>query len=261
LANALASAPDGYIVKPYNEHSLRTTIEVAFSRHAAERIARLAYERERAQLEQKYSDMTSLARRLRRESTLDPLTGLCNRRRLEDIARREISFGQRDRHAVGLVLLDLDHFKQMNDSFGHAAGDAALCGVADLVKSRVRSYDVACRYGGEEIIIVVPGEAAAGATALAEYLRTGIEGLELTFADLRLPRLTASFGVSSFPEHGWEFDGVLAAADKALYRAKRGGRNRVVTATLEDVRQSESTTTGRCALIRDIEAGDDRGDG
>ena len=108
--------------EPYNEHSLRTTIEVAFSRHEADRVARIAHERERARLEQKYSDMTSLARRLRREATRDPLTGLCNRRRLDDIAKREISFGQRDSHAVGFILLDLDRFKQTNDTYGHAAG-------------------------------------------------------------------------------------------------------------------------------------------
>src|SRR5689334_10900048 len=162
LSRALATEPDGYLVKPYNEHSLRTTIEVAFVRHEAERTSRTAHERERAQLEQKYSDMTSLARRLRRESTRDPLTGLCNRRRLDDIAKREICFGQRDSHPVGFVLLDLDRFKQMNDTFGHPAGDTVLRAVADLLRSRIRVYDVACRYGGEEIVIVVPGETSAG---------------------------------------------------------------------------------------------------
>src|ERR1041384_4480884 len=89
LSRALATEPDGYLVKPYNEHTLRTTIEVAFCRHEAQRASRVAHERERVRLEQKYSDMTTLARRLRREATRDPLTGLCNRRRLEDIAKRE----------------------------------------------------------------------------------------------------------------------------------------------------------------------------
>lgn len=276
LSHALATEPDGYLVKPYNEHSLRTTIEVAFCRHEAGRTARAAHERERAQLEQKYSDMTSLARRLRREATLDPLTGLCNRRRLHDIARREISFGQRDGHAVGFILLDLDRFKQLNDSFGHAAGDTALRAVADLLKARIRSYDVACRYGGEEIVVVVPGETASGAAALAEYLRASIEMLAITCEGASLPRLTASFGVSSFPEHGWELESVIAAADKALYRAKSEGRNRVIVATIADVpgpsssasaaapdgrsangRPPRSGTTGLCPLLGELESGDD----
>jgi diguanylate cyclase (GGDEF)-like protein len=278
LSRALATEPDGYLVKPYNEHSLRTTIEVAFCRHEAGRTTRAAHEheRERERLEQKYSDMTSLARRLRREATRDPLTGLCNRRRLHDIARREISFGQRDGHPVGFILLDLDRFKQLNDSFGHAAGDIALRAVADLLKSRIRTYDVACRYGGEEMVIVVPGETASGAAALAEHLRASIEMLAIACEGESLPRLTASFGVSSFPEHGWELESAIVAADKALYRAKSEGRNRVIVATIADVpapsssasaaapggrsvsgRIPRSGTTGPCALIGELETSDD----
>jgi diguanylate cyclase (GGDEF)-like protein len=278
LSRALATQPAGYLVKPYNEHSLRTTIEVAFSRHEADRVARIAHERERARLEQKYSAMTSLARRLRREATRDPLTGLSNRRRLDDIARREISFGQRDSHAVGFILLDLDRFKQMNDTFGHAAGDAVLRAVADLLRSRIRIYDVACRYGGEEIVVVVPGESTSGAAALAEDLRAGIEALDVTLAGVKLPRLTASFGVSAFPEHGCELEGVMSAADKALYRAKTAGRNRVVTATAADAltagawaeaartwesrpanrRDGRARITGEYALLRELDDADDR---
>lgn len=274
LSRALATEPAGYLVKPYNEHSLRTTIEVAFRRHEAERAAKIAYERERSELEQKYSDMTSLARRLRTEATRDPLTGLCNRRRLEHIAKREISFGQRDGHAVGLILLDLDHFKRMNDTFGHAAGDVVLRTVADLLQSRIRVYDVACRYGGEELVVVAPGESAAGAARLAEYLRTAIEALDVGFEGARLPRFTASFGVSSFPEHGWDLDSVLGAADRALYRAKEQGRNRVVAATITDApttdewsgavttrearrlagRAHRARTTGECPLVGEPEA-------
>jgi diguanylate cyclase (GGDEF)-like protein len=274
LSRALATEPDGYLVKPYNEHSLRTTIEVAFCKHEAERVARIAHERERAQLEQKYSDMTTLARRLRREATRDPLTGLCNRRRLEDIAKREVCFGQRDSHPVGFILLDLDRFKQMNDTFGHAAGDAVLLAVADFLRSRLRVYDVACRYGGEEIVIVVPGETSVGTAALAEHLRTGIEALDVELAGVQLPRFTASFGVAAFTEHGGELDSLLSAADKALYRAKTEGRNRVITATAaagpngsRDSADGERngraadrlarTTTGEVMLMRELDASDD----
>lgn len=274
LSRALASDPSGYLVKPYNEHSLRTTIEVACARHEAEQMARLAHQRECARLEQKYSDMTILARRLRREATRDPLTGLCNRRRLDDIARREISFGQRDGHAVGLILLDLDHFKRLNDTFGHSAGDAALRAVAELLRSRIRMYDIACRYGGEEIVVVVPGESTVGAAALAEYLRAGIAALDVVSDGVLLPHFTASFGVSSFPEHGWEFEAILGAADKALYRAKTEGRNLVVTATAADTATQKSwvvpddaadggaaagraRATGECVLLRELDDVDD----
>jgi diguanylate cyclase (GGDEF)-like protein len=240
LGRALATEPAGYVVKPYNEHSLRTTIEVALRRHEADQALERSHERERAQFEQKYSDMTNLARRLRREATRDPLTGLHNRRHLQYTMKREIGFAQRDGHPVAFVLIDLDRFKQLNDSFGHAAGDAALRAVADLLRARIRIYDVACRYGGEEIVVVVPGATTAGAAALAEDLRAGIGEIRIPCDGGRVARFTASFGVASFPEHGWDTATALRAADQALYRAKAAGRNRVVVATGGDASPADS---------------------
>lgn len=230
LSRALATDPAGYLVKPYNEHSLRTTIEVAFRQHEAKLALRREHEVERAQLEAKYREATSLVRQFRRDSICDPLTGLYNRRRLQHVVKREISFGQRDGHAVGFILLDLDRFKQLNDTFGHAAGDCALRAVADLVRARIRIYDIACRYGGEELVVVVPGADTTAAAALAEHLRASIEHLSVSFTGVELPQVTASFGVSAFPDHGWDLGAVLRAADTALYQAKAGGRNLVVAA-------------------------------
>jgi GGDEF domain-containing protein len=113
-----------------------------------------------------------------------------------------VSFGQRDSHAVGFILLDLDRFKQMNDTFGHAAGDAVLRTVADLLRSRIRIYDVACRYGGEEIVVVVPGESTAGAAALAEHLRSGIEALDITLPACSCRRSRRRSGCRRSPSTG-----------------------------------------------------------
>lgn len=230
LERALATEPAGYLVKPYHRNSLRTTIEVALHRHEAETTRRREHQREKAALEQRTRKASQRARRLRREATSDPLTDLHNRRHLEQVMKREISFAQREGHSVGLILVDLDRFKQLNDTHGHAAGDAALCAVGDFLRSRLRAYDVACRYGGDEIVVVVPGADLAAARSLAEQLRAGIEQLPLGTAEPDGPRLTASLGVAVFPDHGATPEALLHSADTALYRAKAEGRNRVATA-------------------------------
>jgi diguanylate cyclase (GGDEF)-like protein len=129
------------------------------------------------------------------------------------------------------MLLDLDHFKQVNDIFGHVAGDTVLRGLADFLRSRLRPYDVACRYGGEEMAIVVPRTSFSDVCGLAERLRAGIEVLEIVDGEgRRIEPVTASFGVSRYPDHGHESELLLRAADAALYRAKGGGRNQVAAA-------------------------------
>lgn len=230
LERALATEPAGYLVKPYNHQSLRTTIEVALRRHEAEQAERRAHEAEKAELEHQTRKASRRARRLRREATIDPLTGLHNRRHLEQVMKREVSFAQREGHSVGVILLDLDRFKQLNDNHGHATGDTALRAVGQFLRSRLRAYDVACRYGGDEIVIIVPGADTADAAALGEQLRLGIEQLVVSEAGAVVP-LTASLGVASFPEHGAAPATILQAADGALYRAKAEGRNRVAMAS------------------------------
>jgi len=229
LERALATEPAGYLVKPFSVNSLRTTIEVALRRHAGELAAERAHQAEKAELEEQSRKAALRAKRLHRVATTDPLTGLHNRRHLESVLKREISFAQREGHAVGVILLDLDRFKQLNDSFGHAAGDSALRAVGGFLRSRLRVYDVACRYGGDEIIVIVPGADLAASLALAEQLRSGIEQLAIASGGAPLPPITASLGVASFPSDGDEATAVLHAADAGLYRAKAAGRNRVAS--------------------------------
>jgi len=207
LRRALATAPGGFLSKPYDEQVLLNTIEVALAQHGVELTLR---------------DRNST---LQRESNLDALTGLFNRRHLESVLVRELEFAERGQHPVGVILLDLDHFKQVNDRFGHAAGDAVLRGVADVLRARLRVYDVVCRYGGEEIVVVVPGGSLWSCRKVAEDLREGIAGRSFTDGELPLGQVTASFGVAVFPQHADSAVDLLRAADAAMYQAKALGRN------------------------------------
>jgi diguanylate cyclase (GGDEF)-like protein len=168
--------------------------------------------------------------RLRREAISDALTGLYNRRHLDALFARELSQAQRHRRALGVMLIDLDHFKRLNDQFGHAAGDLVLREVAAALKTRVRVDDYLCRYGGEELAVLLPATDATGARVVAEALRKTIAGLELVHEGKKLPRVSASFGVAVFPTHGTTEENLLRAADRALYAAKAAGRNCVVVA-------------------------------
>lgn len=208
LSRALATDPDGYLAKPFDAPTLRATIEVALRRHTTHMAAR------------------SAANRLSREATIDPLTGLYNRRKLDAAITELIARADRP---FGVVLFDLDRFKQINDGFGHAAGDTVLHDVSCLLRDGLRVDDVACRYGGEEIAIVIPGASLVDTAAVAERLRAGIAALAVGVAGTALS-VTASFGVAAFPEHGLDGASLLRAADTAVYAAKRRGRNCVVTA-------------------------------
>jgi diguanylate cyclase (GGDEF)-like protein len=229
LERALESEPVGYLAKPYTRGTLQATLALALRRHESVLHERQA-EAQRARLVQQNAELAALARRLHAESTLDALTGLYNRRYLDAALQRELRRAQRERRSVGIILLDLDRFKRLNDSFGHVAADAALQAIAELLRSRLRAYDAACRYGGEEIVIVLPGSRTAEAAALAEQLRTAIEQLVVEHRGVRLSQVTASFGVSSYPEDALDPNLLLEAADAALYLAKAAGRNRVSVA-------------------------------
>jgi diguanylate cyclase (GGDEF)-like protein len=224
---ALDTNAAGYIAKPYNPSTLLAAIELAFRRRDSDRATQRAHEEETARLRQKNAELTQLTHRLEREATHDALTGLFNRRHLDTFLNRELSLAKRTKHAIGVILLDLDHFKRLNDTFGHVAGDAVLQAVANYLRSRLRSYDVACRYGGEEIVIVAPGASLQDTAKLAEQLRAGIEQLKVESDGKLVTPITASFGVASFPQHGAEPEMLLKAADAALYDAKSSGRNRV----------------------------------
>jgi two-component system, cell cycle response regulator len=167
-------------------------------------------------------------RRLEMLALTDPLTKLLNRRALTDRLSAEMERVRRYDSVVSILLIDLDHFKQINDTFGHLAGDDVLIEAAALLQRGVRAVDVVSRYGGEEFVVVLPETGPAGASAFAERLRELIESHSFTPTRGAPIRVTTSIGVASFPGYGVDaVDDLFAAADQALYRAKTEGRNRV----------------------------------
>jgi diguanylate cyclase (GGDEF)-like protein len=174
---------------------------------------------------------------LREQSTRDQLTGLFNRRFMEESLERELLRARREGYSLGLLMMDLDHFKQFNDGFGHAAGDLAIHHVGSFLLGAVRGDDVACRYGGEEFVVILPKASLEDTRRLAETLREGLKALKVKPSGLRLPALTVSVGVACSPDHGETREQLLQAADSALYRAKAGGRDQVAVASVEDPQQ------------------------
>ncbi|HEU4709294.1 MAG TPA: diguanylate cyclase [Methylophilaceae bacterium] len=167
---------------------------------------------------------------LRNLSVRDPLTGLFNRRYMEESLQREIATAQRKDRPLALVILDLDYFKQFNDTFGHEAGDFLLREVGSLLSRKSRVGDIACRFGGEEFVMIYPEAEPRVAIQLAQQTREAIHALHLQHFGRSLGQISASFGLAFFPIHGNTPDQLLRAADKALYEAKANGRNRVETA-------------------------------
>ncbi|ADV66527.1 PAS domain S-box protein [Deinococcus maricopensis] len=167
---------------------------------------------------------------LRQQSIRDALTGLFNRRYLEETFEREMRRAHRHRHPMGLIMLDIDHFKRFNDTYGHEAGDLLLRALGETLSANVRGEDVACRFGGEEFALLLPGATIEQTAARAEHIRQAVMQLHVTVRGQALGQVTASFGVAVFPQYGEALADLMHAADFALYRAKSEGRNCVVTA-------------------------------
>jgi diguanylate cyclase (GGDEF)-like protein len=168
-----------------------------------------------------------------RQAVTDELTGLSNRRRFQEVLASEVERSRRFAQPVGLVMLDIDDFKTVNDTYGHQAGDVVLREVARVLRASSREIDEPARYGGEELAVVLPGTDLDGAYNLAERVRQGIEGLDLPVfrADGSRLHVTASFGAATLPLSAHDGRGLVAAADAALYEAKRAGKNRTVRAS------------------------------
>jgi len=167
---------------------------------------------------------------MRDQATRDPLTGVFNRRYLDETFERELARAKRARASLAVVLLDVDHFKRFNDTYGHAAGDVVLKELAGVLGNSFRTADVVCRYGGEEFIVLLPDCNMSDAIRRAEAVRVSVSGLQLTHEGKGLGRLTISAGVSVFPAHGRDAKWLVEAADAALYRSKSAGRDRVTVA-------------------------------
>jgi diguanylate cyclase (GGDEF)-like protein len=170
-----------------------------------------------------------LAERMKEKALHDPLTGLFNRRAFTDHLAHEMARRDRQGGTLALLMLDLDHFKKLNDTHGHPAGDAALKRSSELLGRCLRKGDVAARYGGEEFVVMLAGADEEVALTIAERIRSALEHAEIEFGGAKI-RVTASVGLAVWPGHGRTPQDLLGAADRALYTAKGAGRNRVVPA-------------------------------
>ena len=180
---------------------------------------------------------------LHNQAIRDPLTGLFNRRYLEESLKREIYRAERKGTSLGIIMLDIDHFKRFNDTHGHAAGDALLHELGKFLKAHIRGADIACRYGGEEFTLILPDVSVEDARQRAEQLRERVRYLIVQDNNQTLNGVTLSLGVAVFPLNGSTMEAVLRAADLALYRAKHEGRNRVVVS-----QEVAEETTRRSAI-------------
>lgn len=170
-------------------------------------------------------------RELRQLATRDALTGLLNRRSFDALLAEEIERARRLGHPLTLVLLDLDHFKTVNDTHGHPAGDAVLAAIARLLELEVRTIDRVARIGGEEFAVLLMETTAGEGLAVARRLVTAMRARPVRVSDGVTLAVTVSAGVAGLPTYGEPETGLMAAADKALYSAKRGGRDRAVLAS------------------------------
>jgi diguanylate cyclase (GGDEF)-like protein/PAS domain S-box-containing protein len=172
-----------------------------------------------------------LQERLRDQAIRDPLTGLFNRRYMEESLERELRRAHRRRMPLGVIMIDIDHFKRFNDTFGHAAGDTLLREMGAVLQHHTRAEDIACRYGGEEFALILLEASAEDTEQRAALLREHVSKLRVEYGHQPLGNITISVGVAVFPDHGAAADTLLKSADAALYRAKAGGRDRVMVAS------------------------------
>jgi diguanylate cyclase (GGDEF)-like protein len=234
LADAAQNEPE--LGAAVVESRLRTIVSVA--EHVALALANL-----------------KLRETLRTQAIRDPLTGLFNRRHMEESLEREIARATRAGGSVAAVMIDIDHFKRFNDTFGHAAADLALRETCALIRKHVRADDIACRYGGEEIVCILPDTSLGEAAECAERLRAVIADQQLRYQGAALGVVTASLGVAAAGPRGATAEHLLKKADLALYAAKHEGRNRVCAMQSEPPPPSIRQTVLKPVLVPTVKAG------
>jgi diguanylate cyclase (GGDEF)-like protein/PAS domain S-box-containing protein len=170
-----------------------------------------------------------LSESLSMQSIQDPQSGLYNRRFMEESLQREILRAARKQAQIGIIMGDLDHFKKFNDVYGHAAGDKIISQMGKLLKDKFRGSDIACRFGGEEFLVILPESSLEDTYKRADVLREEIKKMELVFQGQILGAVTMSMGIAAYPIHGIRMEELLRIADTALYKAKQEGRDRVVS--------------------------------
>jgi diguanylate cyclase (GGDEF)-like protein len=194
------------------------------ARKQAEKELRYANERLQSQL----VEIEQLQSKLREQAIRDPLTNLFNRRYLEETLDREVARAARESYPLCIIMMDIDHFKKTNDVYGHEAGDHVLRALAGTLSEFSRRGDFACRYGGEEFVLVMPNIDSHTAYERAKKLRSRLNSLYVTYGCFNLT-MTISMGIASFPKNGETREIILRAADKALYAAKEAGRDHILS--------------------------------
>lgn len=218
------SAP---VVAPINWPSFLTFV---FFISVLSTLANIISQRDLAQIDRQIRQLAIREAQLRELSIRDHLTNLFNRRYMEETLEREVQRAIRNEASLGVIMLDIDNFKQLNDTLGHAAGDALFQALGRLLNTQVRRGDIACRYGGDEFVLILPDASQDVTRERAERLWNEVKHLHVEYKGQVLEPSTISLGVAIFPAHGSTGEAVLKAADDALYRAKQAGRGRLVVA-------------------------------
>lgn len=205
------------------------SVHIAAIRDITERkLAQEAMVRIQIQMRKSMQEIEELQDKLREQANRDPLTNLYNRRFMEESLLREISQANRNKHPIGIIMIDIDDFKGFNDSYGHQLGDQALEHIGTLLNHAVRSGDIACRYGGEEFVLIMPLASFENTIKRGKEIKAQFEALTFQVGSGQEAHLTISAGIANFPLHGKDRDALLNSADRALYKAKALGKNRVV---------------------------------
>jgi diguanylate cyclase (GGDEF)-like protein len=184
-------------------------------------------------LQHRDAELKQAMRALHAQAITDPLTSLFNRRYVLQLLPRELKRAKRSGSTLAAIMIDLDHFKRVNDTFGHEAGDQVLMSLGTLLKDNSRGGDTACRYGGEEFLIILPETSLEGTLSKANDIISAVKHLDLKYHGKPLGQIRASLGVALFPDHADDADSLLRAADEAMYEAKGRGRDRIVVSAAE----------------------------